>query len=212
SSDQSAHESGLPFPLDGWRYSRNWIQSTNWEIEQRLRLAAAAKALEASIAGRETTLGEILDRLCSEHLSGESLVIDGAAMRQSGITALTSPVPGFDRNAPPWEAYGLTYIPCSAAPVLTTRRELEVWRGSARLAHRPETAVLSASLEEVIADAASHGHDVSGRFQLVTEWLHGGFGVSQEAGADSLQAVLGELHAEYWTEWEPLAGTDLESP
>jgi hypothetical protein len=71
---------------------------------------------------------------------------------------------------------------------------------------------LSSSFKKAVAEAAARGHDDSGRFNLATEWLRGTDTVSQDMNADSLEAVMGELHAEYWNEWEPLAGTDVEGP
>jgi hypothetical protein len=210
--DLSAPDSGFPFPLDTWRSPRRWVYEEIWESEQRRRLAEASAALAAAFGSRTTTLGELLDRLTSETLPDQPLVVDGQALRHAGLTSTSPASTSGDQNAPPWEAFGLAYVPSPAGPLFTTRRELEIWQEAARLAHRGETDVLSSSFKKAVAEAAARGHDDSGRFNLATEWLRGSDTVSQDMNADSLEAVMGELHAEYWTEWEPLAGTDDEGP
>jgi hypothetical protein len=208
--DQSTQDRGLPFPLDGWSFSRYWVLNAEWESEQRRRMTEAGTALAESADGRVTIFGELLERLTSADLAGDPLVVDTAALREAGITPRTPPLPGVDRHVLPWEAFRLVYVPCRAAPVLTTRRESEIWRAAARQAHRPENAILSASLEDAVGQAATHGHDSSDRFQTAAEWLRLETLAPHEAIADSLQTILGELHADYFTEWEPLAGTDPE--
>src|SRR5262249_21883474 len=128
------------------------------------------------------------------------------------------------RGAPAWEALGLVYVPCPGAPLLTTRRQLDDWRGAwtsadARRARRSDSsaaAPLSASIEDAIAQAAARGHDTSGRFRLAMDWLRGREGEWPAVSADrtgtetdsSLPAALGLPDAGCWTEWEPIAGGD----
>jgi hypothetical protein len=209
--DQATREKGLPFPLDSWSSSRSWMPTGEWEGEQRRQMTEAATALAGSIDGRADTLGEFLGRLTSAHFEGRPLIVDTEALRNAGITAQTPPAPGAERQAFPWEAFGLAYVSCRASPVLTTRREAEIWRAAARRAHRPESAILSASLEDGVVQAATHGHDDSDRFQTTVEWLQLESSGVRETITDSLQTILGELHADFWTEWEPSAGADSAS-
>lgn len=214
--DRSLQDDNLPFPLDGgWPATRRWTMGSAWEAEQRRRIQEAGAALSKALGSKATTLGEVLERLAYEHLVGEPLVLDAEALRQAGLTGHSLPPATTDRAAHPWEAFGLVHVPCPEAPLLTTRQELEDWRGAARLAQNRERAAtpLSASLQDAVADAAARGHDDSGRFRLATEWLRGQDEYVRRTGtgaASSLQATLGALHAEYWTEWEPLAGADGE--
>jgi hypothetical protein len=207
-----ALDSGLPFPLDTWPSFGKWVSDDNWESEQRRRIAEAGAALSALIGSRPTTLAEMLDRLTTEAMADQQVVVDGMALRQAGMTSLSPAPKSVDQRLPPWEAFGLTYVPSPAGPVLTTNRELELWREAARRADRGDASVLSSSLEKAVTDAVAYGQDDRGRFKLATEWLRGSDTPYREIRADSLEAVMGELHAEYWNEWEPLAGTDLESP
>src|SRR5207245_10142947 len=104
------------------------------------------------------------------------------------------------------------------APVLTTRRESESWRGAASFSHRGEPtdiASLSASLEAAIAQATANGHDDSGRFRLAAEWVRDEVGPMRplrEPVARSVPAILDLLHAEFWTDWEPIAGAASDDP
>jgi hypothetical protein len=213
--DFSGEEGGLPFLLaSAWSATRHWSLSSDWEAEQRQRVQEIAAALNKTLEGRPVALSTFFERLASQASRSEPFVLDTQALHQAGLSLDSMPSATADAGAPPWEAFELVYVPCQAAPLLTTRREMEVWRSAARLARRGESEAVpkpSASIEAAVAEAAARGHDNSGRFRLAAEWLHAQQDSAYRgarATSDSLAAILGFLHAEDWTEWEPTAGVE----
>jgi hypothetical protein len=212
---ENSPEEGLPFPLEAaWPTALRGTTNSEWEDTQRRHVREAGTALSKGLEGKSVPLGEVIERLAFEHLSAEALVLDGEALRQAGLNAGSLPIALADRAAPPWEAFGLVYVPCQPAPVLTTRRAVEDWYGAARLARRSARTgapPVSPSIVAAVDEAAAHGHDASCRFRVAAEWLHASDGAARapdDATAGVLQTMLGELHAEYWTEWEAVAGAE----
>jgi hypothetical protein len=219
--DRSVGDGRVPFSLLSWpRAPRRWPLAVDWEPEQRQRMTEAAAALSKLQDAGTKTLGDMLDRLVFDHLKGgEGLILDAVALRDAGLGPETPLPAATGVGAPPtWESLGLVYVPCRPAPLLTTRREADAWQNAARLAGRAATAAPSESMEEAIAEAAVHGHDSSGRFVAAVHWLRGQGNNQMENGdqvaekAESLDAVLGPLHSEYWTAWEPIAGAEADAP
>jgi hypothetical protein len=222
--DQADDDGRLPFPLSwAWpRAPRRWPLAADWQTEQRQRMTDAAAALVKNRDARPMTLGEMVDRLVFEQFKdGEPLILDAVALRDAGLGPLT-PLPAtvLGDGAPPWEPLGLVYVPCQPSPLLTTKREADAWQTAARLAGRASNTAPSEAMTDAVAEATIHGHDRSGRFLAAASWLRdrgvNGPGASDtrtstESG-NALDAALGLLHAESWTEWEPIAGADVDAP
>src|SRR5262249_35808676 len=135
-------------------------------------------------------------------------VLDVHAFRAAGLQTETAlaPRPAADSGGrttlpPAWEALGIIFVPCRAAPLLTTRQQLAMWQSATG------TTSLPAGIDQAVAEAANFGHDNSGRFRTVLDWLQ----VQNQAEPNAAQHALpGEL----WnplgmggTDWEPLAGS-----
>jgi hypothetical protein len=176
--------------------------------QRLLFLDAEADLRGQTPAGKTWRLGEALSRLVFEHLKGRSaLVLDAQALRDAGLTP-TSTVPALtgarSRQGSPlvWEAFGLVYVPCGGAPLLTTARQVELWQ-----AGHTQLAPVSATIEAAVSQAARLGSDGSGRFWSAVDWL-GAEGLGPGAAHDipPLDCSAGDG----WTSWEPIAGADLE--
>jgi hypothetical protein len=207
--DRSPDE-GLPFPLSGgWPPRSHWPLSGDTEAEQRRRMADVAAALAPSQAAVRT-LGDLVDRLAADALGEPPIILDADALARAGLRAET-PIPaGSTREAPLWEAAGLVYVPARAAPLLTTRGEWELWQAAARAAGRSESS-LAASLEDAVAEAVTQTRDSSGRMRTITDWLRDQRRKLDSPSPDAAEALtpaLGFLRNEYWTAWEPIAGTE----
>jgi hypothetical protein len=166
----------------------------DWQAEQRERLAQAAAGL-----GKTGSLGEALRRLVFDQVPDqEVLVLDVEALREAGLGP-TTPLPAPEGGRPFWEGVGLVHLPCQAAPLLTTRRQAEAWQYAAR-----QGTTLSPSLMQAVAEAVLFGHDRSGRFATVIDWLDD---AGQAAGPSPAQPLVPEPVGRGWTAWEPVAGT-----
>jgi hypothetical protein len=194
-------------------------ESDDWLAGQRQRLAEAVVAIRQQHRPAETlTLGAFLERLLLDHWKDRTpLVLDTQALGQGGLGPETvlpaeawerSHEPGSKRPgalpvAAPWESLGLVYVPCRAAPLLTSRRELQEWRGG--------ISPVSASMEQAVAEAVLHGHDASGRFRTVLDWLpNEGERGKVPAGVEAGQLVP-DSRGDDWTDWQPQAGADADS-
>ncbi|HZT83001.1 MAG TPA: hypothetical protein VFA26_22415, partial [Gemmataceae bacterium] len=192
------------FPRPALSGLRQSLLEDDWAVRQRQQVAEAG-ALARGAPGRTTTLGDMVQRLAFDHLAVHGpLVLDAEALAEAGLGP-TMPLTEAAAGVPPWEAAGLVYVPCRAAPLLTTRRQREAWQAVAE--GRGEFAVASGPLAEAVAEAAANGHDRSGRFQTAAAWLResGGDGW----GSDFLAPGADEPN---WTEWEPTAGADPGGP
>lgn len=217
--DRAAGGAWPLFLLSGWPFDDPRMPwSEEWDRAQRQRMAQASAAVLRG--GPSLCLGDLLDRLAFEQLRDQGpLVVDAAALREARLTpgsAAALPAPG--QEMPPWEAFGLIYVPCRPAPLLTTRREAEAWQAAARLAGRKglEAALVPAAVEDAVGEAAAHGHDSSGRFRRTGAWLRHSGGPAAEVPpgdeAPSASPLLGLPLAENWTEWEAVAGADPGAP
>src|SRR5262249_19193214 len=163
---------------------------------------------------KEAPLGDVLEKLAFDHLKQEAaLVVDAAAFRAAGLKH-ASRVPLAKKSGPAaepvplWECLGLVYVPCRAAALLTTRRQLELWQTAG---NSPQS--VSDAITEAVAEAAAHGHDRSGRSYRVERCLGGGkdAGEPEAAGTAALQPAPGAgAPGADWTEWEPVAGAQPE--
>jgi hypothetical protein len=174
--------------------------------EQRQRLARAASALTRGGRPRGR-LGEALERLAFNlHAERTGLVLDVEALRAAGLNP-DSPWHAPSAGAPPWEGWGLVYVPIEAAPLLTTPSAWESWQAASG------EAVSRAVLEAVV-----YGHDCSGRFWSAVNWLRTGPGgplgdaspKHRTIPASLLPENVNPMAYQEWTAWEPLAGTEKE--
>jgi hypothetical protein len=183
-------------------------RTPEWEARQRLSLAEAATGLRSSQIGKTLPFREVLERLAFELLEEpSSVVVHASALREAGIGPETplqiNPAkPG--QEAPLWENLGLVYVPCRAAPLLTTRRQWELWQADADGAW-----AIGAAREDAVVAAVARGHDVSGRYRTVSDWLRSvedpSPGTRTGAGAGSSYDLLPG-----WTEWESVPGDVAE--
>jgi hypothetical protein len=175
----------------------------DWQAEQRQRLVEAGRGLAAAEPGKAATLGDTLERLVLDRLQDqEVLVLDVEALREAGLgpeTPLPAKADG-EAGRPFWEAAGLIHLPCRAAPLLTTRRQAEAWQYAAGHA-----TALSPSLAQAVAVAVLFGHDRSGRFATVVDWVSAGTAADDPALPPP--RLVPEPVGAGWTAWEPLAGT-----
>jgi hypothetical protein len=215
SSDQSPPDGSLPFPLaSGWPPAHRWPLDSGWDAAQQQRMMDAASALAKASTAKPLTLRELLNRLASEPANGEPVLVDDEAFCAGSLDAETPMPLGPAREEPLWESLGLVYVPCRSGPILTTRLEYEIWQKANRTTHSRTVATqitLPESIEDAAAEAAAHGHDASGRFRTVADWLRNkewSLGATEPNRGDSVDAVLGLLHAECWTEWEPIAADE----
>jgi hypothetical protein len=174
---------------------------SDWESRQRQEIHAAARVGPPPL-GRDYTLGEALERVaCDASAEHDTLVIDGLALDEAGLTPATPVSAAGDTgsdSAPFWHAVGLIYVPCHPAGLLTTQRRRRAWLQAAG----SESELVPPSVETAVAEAATNGHDTSGRFIWALDWVRRSPGASPRTpgGAPSDGAAPG------WTEWEPLAG------
>src|SRR5205823_2328401 len=176
-----------------------------WGKRQQHVSAEAGAALRQQYRMKKGSyLGEALQILVVEaSQEQEALIVDAVALREAGLRPET-PIPAVpegstpETGAPLWESLGLIYVPCRPAALLTTRRQLETWQnGSA--SGQP----LSASVEDALAEAVAQGHDRSGRFRAVADWLRAN---DQHGMRSAAPASLLDLQSALpWTTWEPLA-------
>jgi hypothetical protein len=197
---------GLRAPRSALRAVGVPLPEEEWRTRQEEALAGAgAKLREAQTrSGKEWLLGDALDELAFSLLAEQGpLVLDETALRQAGLgpaTRLPQPSPTWRPGEPLWPGLEVVYVLCQPAPLLTTRRQLEVWR-AAESAEQP----LSASLTEAVAEAARLDQDSTGRFGTVVDWLRPGEDVVAGDATPPALLVPDSFGAD-WTEWEPLAG------
>jgi hypothetical protein len=172
------------------------------ETDQRQRFLAAAAALlrQRLEAGKECRLGDLLDRLTVEELQRqEAVVVDAAALAEAGLGPDT-PLGDAGAASPPagrWERLGLEILPCRAALLLTTRRQLERWQAAT-----PRSSRLAEQIPAAVAEAAANGHDLGSRFQSLGDWLARESGPEGRRVAGELSPVLPIQLGNDWTEWE----------
>jgi hypothetical protein len=189
-----------------------WLSNAgDWAAKQEQDVADAVAALRRQHkAGDDWPLGRVLERFDIEQLKNYSLIVDAEALQAAGVgpNALLgaaawdrTPRAGGTAPPPPWGTLGLVCVPCRIAPLLTTRQQLAVWQSSAG------APVPSRGVEDAVAEAVSFGHDRSGRFRGVADWLQQTERVGGDAPATESTTVFGPLGNDE-SEWELLPGTD----
>lgn len=185
--------------------------SADWAVQQEQSLSSAiATVRKQHHAGEDWSLGKLLERLVFDGFKDQPLVVDAQAFRAAGLKPATplgpkawEPGESATGLAAPWEALSIGYVPSRPAALLTTRARLAVWQMTAA-----NEALVHGRLEEAVAEAAAFGHDSSGRFRTVPDWLQvydqGEPAALQPNPAPDIWNPLGTG----WTEWEPLAGGD----
>jgi hypothetical protein len=165
-------------------------------LRDQKRLMAGAAADSESLSG---DLGESLGRLVFHHLKAQTaLVLDVQALVDAGLTPRT-PLPARvgSRAQPWWERYGLVYVPCPEAALLTTFARRNSWPAGAV----PDPVV------RAVAQAAAFDWDASGLFRTATDWLrHPPSTAPERLPALLLPDQVGRESYEDWTTWEPVAG------
>ncbi len=181
-----------------------WSTATkDTEAGQRQALADAVQAVRRGNASQTLPLAEVLERVAAELArDGRALVLDAEALRAAGLTprtllAIRSPTSADDAAAP-WDGLGLAVVVGRPALLLTTDRQLSVWREAA------PAGPLSDTLAGAVTAAAAQGQDASGRFRSA---LASGWDLSP---SDEYTEGRGETLAE-WTAWEALPGTDPDT-
>jgi hypothetical protein len=182
-----------------------------WEMEQRHALADAVAVIQREGA-RPTTLGEALGLLVFDGLREQgALVLDVTALREAGLspaTPLPPPVGAPEEARAFWERMGLVPVACRAGALLTTRRQAKAWRD----ALGPDLP-LGAFLTEPVAEAIAAGHESSGRFRTVADWLQirTGAGAAGERRAETTAPAepwLPEALGPDWSQWEAVPGAE----
>jgi hypothetical protein len=175
-----------------------WPASSE-EAVQRQALADAVQAARRRNAGHTLSLGEVAEQIAAELAKdGWTLVVDAEALRAAGLTPQTrlavKALASADDQATPWEGLGLTAAPAGSAVMLTTDRQLGLWREAMPASGVPD------GVARAVSDAVENGQDASGRFRavLASGWL---VAASDEVGSP----IGGEALAE-WTAWEGVPG------
>lgn len=203
-------------------------EADEWADSQRQQVRDALIALRKQRRGEAGwTLGKALERLVFDHFKQQgSMVLDTAALCEAGLGP-TTPLPleadaahaaaadgragspAAPSQVPPfWESLGIAYLPCRPAPLLTTRQEAGLWRTDHPGVE--STQVISDSIEAAVSEAVLHGHDRSGRFRTVADWLQGMEGGSPYPETSFLRSLPEQVGPD-WTEWRPLAGMEQDT-
>src|SRR5262249_24146080 len=150
----------------------------------------SATGQRANSGATDRKLGEPLARLAADQLPPDSpLVLDTDALRTLGLTAdtpLAAPV-----AAVFWEPLGLTAVPTAGAYLLTSRRQSADWQTGG--------LPVPGSAAAAVAEAAASGHDPSGRFRAVSDWLDLNPGV---VSTDALPELVLHGPSPNWSAWE----------
>src|SRR5207244_676835 len=135
------------------------------------------------------------------------LVLDATALRAEGISpsAVFTPTEPAGRGGigEPrlFDRLGLVYPPCRPAPLLTTRRQLELWQAASG-----QTGPVSGSIAQALAEAAEYGRDSTGRFRSAAHWLRRQGATEEPLQAPESAAVpvlpSADSFGATWTEWE----------
>jgi hypothetical protein len=141
-------------------------------------------------------LDEVLGYLAFDYLKDrEPLVLDTVALDAAGLVPAT-PING--GKPPTLATFSLVHVPCRPALLLSTPQQVRTWPAAA-----PEE-MASASIVEAVAEAVQHGHDRTGRFRTVADWLE----ESASAGLADAGGPLAPPAALAGTEWEALPGRE----
>ncbi|MBY0522421.1 MAG: hypothetical protein K2R98_03445 [Gemmataceae bacterium] len=192
-----------PFPLPSFFEDRT--QEEESARQQQLVTDALARLRKQLGTDEPGQLGPWLEMLAFDCMKDQApLVVDVRAVRQAGATLSSRVrfVPDGNSALPFWETAGLVVVPCRSAPLLTSRQQLAAWQMTAG-DRRP----VGAGIETAVAEAAGFGHDSSGRFRTVADWLRGRTNEQNTADPLTPSVVPASLGSET-VEWECLAGPD----
>jgi hypothetical protein len=145
----------------------------------------------AKVPDEPILLGPFLEKLAFEQPI-EPLVVDAEALRTVCLHC-RSPLPKTGERGPAaWSALGLAVFPSRGGPLLTTAAQAASWR-------QENSAVpVPASVHEAVAEALHSGHDRSGRFRTVLDWLQ-----TDSPGAGPVEP------ADEGTVWQVTAGASM---
>jgi hypothetical protein len=166
----------------------------DWAARQRLLVREAVSGLQAHrFEPPQRRLGDVLSYLAFDYLKDRGpLVLDAAAFAEAGLVPANPLNPAKTLTLP---ALGLVHVPCRPAPLLSTAAQVRSWSPMTGQAGTP-----SAAITEAVAEAARLGHDRTGRFRTVADWLGDG-------AADALPDSLAPPAAPGWVGSEPLPGS-----
>jgi hypothetical protein len=210
---------GEGYDADDWRrrleaklpavVTQSWREKADDTAAQMQALADACQALRKGQEGKTLSLSEVIELVQSQ--TGKEirgLVLDVTALEEAGIgpdqKVKIQPLASSEDQTPPWEALGLMAVSARAAPLLTTRRQWEVWPARAG-----DNLEVPEAVDAAVSEAAANGHDSSGRFRLALEWSSRSADGESAGPTHLLPGLLSPAPALLnWTEWETLPGTD----
>jgi hypothetical protein len=208
---------------EAWDVGRSWLAGVGpefapdaWAAAQRQQVAETGQAVRKQHAGRKAwRLGEALEGLTAgPQRPRVALVLDAAALREAGLTPASAFTPGEAAGgdalpAPLFGPLGLAYLPCRAAPLLTTRHQQGLWQAASG-----DDRPVSGAIEQAVAEAVAHGRDSSGRFQTAAYWLGARGPAGEEAEgatpAGPVATLSSDSYGAGWTEWEALPGAGAD--
>jgi hypothetical protein len=227
---------GQPLPSLSALLSRA-LSLDRWVARQEEAVRAADARLRRDVASREATLAEALSLLAFEGLAtqDEGLVLDAAALEDAGLHPGSTFRPGQAARVGETEGPALAslaplelvYVPCRPAPLVTTRRQWQAWQQAGRGPWGESTSSQDAAddareVEELVPEsvtsavvaALTDGHDLSGRFRTVEDWLnHQESGIRSQESARSPSSLGPDswlLTPDSWVDWEVVAGVEAE--
>jgi hypothetical protein len=175
-------------------------------LQRQAMSDAVARFRKLVPAGQEGQLGNWLENLALNCLRDQpSLLLDTEALREASALAIT-PVRQPHDAMPFWETVGLVYVPCRAGPLLTSRERLAAWRAAGQSDNRAPR-----SIEDAVANAAHRGHDISGRFRTVNDWLRGGDVDPPNAPMLAPAGLMPQGIDPEASGWEPMAGAEYDA-
>ncbi len=126
----------------------------------------------------------VYQALLNPGMAAEKPLIDSLALAEAGIKDTTTMPPGG------WDALGLTVVSFPGGTVLTTPRQLSIWKASG------STGSVPASIHEALHEAIRNGRDSSGRFRTIADW-------AETPHGDESPILLTRLGGDEpgWTAW-----------
>jgi hypothetical protein len=211
---------GQPLPSLSSLLSRSLDR---WAARQEQAVRTADARLRQGPEDRQYSLAEALSDLAFEGLASqdERLVLDTAALEESGLSAGTTfRVGKGDESAlASLRPLDLVYVPCRPAPLVTTRRQWRAWQqglGDPAEDDPDLDSLVPESVTAAVATALADGHDLSGRFRTVLDWLN-----RQESGVRSQEPGVRRQESSgrpssltpdsvTWVDWEVTTGGEAE--
>lgn len=164
-----------------------WLYGDNHDVRER----PPSESERKSAAGIKNPATRTFQQfLSSSGGIAEKPILDSLALDELGLLP-TTPVAGSS-----WDALGLVFVSTPGGNVLTTPRQLSLWRADAMTTHSLPTSIAAA-----IGEASRYGRDPAGRFRSVDDWLDNSVGTTS-----TLLAELGG-DAAGWTLWEAPASS-----